>query len=325
MLHPASAVLSCGVSRVGMTVRMTGPQAWKAATVRTTWPYSDSRVLDGRPGIVVVNYNTRRLVAQLIYSLYRTLRPPTFRLVVVDNGSTDESAELLSAIAAAGLCDLIANPTNRYHGPGLNQGVSYLAEATQREGALPISYVWLLDSDCVVMRPDALSAPSAVMSATGAALVGQRGYDTSDEEELLGLHSLLIDPAQVWQPTIQPFQDHGLPSEALQRSCAEAGLLAVDFPYTRGGYIIHIGRGSLRVIVETEDRANSHYEWATTHHEPHFALEAAAPAAYAAFQATFARDVPTLDAATLIQACRRASGEGHPDSRQPGEQRVKGV
>jgi glycosyltransferase involved in cell wall biosynthesis len=263
---------------------------------------------NGWPGIVVVNYNTRRLIAQLIYSLYRTLQPPVFSLVVVDNGSTDGSAALLSAVAAAGLCNLIANPDNRYHGPGLNQGVSYLAEATQREEAVPISYVWLLDSDCVILRPDALSAPCALLRDTGAALAGQRGYDAADEDELLGLHSLLIDPAQVWQPTIPPFQDHGLPSEALQRSCAQAGLLAVDFPYTRDGYLIHIGRGSLRAVAETGNRANHHYEWATTHNQPHFALEADAPAAYAAFQAAFARDVPTLDAATLIQACRRASG-----------------
>jgi hypothetical protein len=254
--------------------------------------------------VVVVNYNTRQLVAQLIYSLYRTLRPRRFRLVVVDNGSTDGSAELLSAVAAAGLCDLIRNPDNRYHGPGLNQGVSYLAEATQRDGEVPISSVWLLDSDCVVLRPDALSAPCAVMRDTGAALVGQRGYDTSGEDELLGLHSLLIDPAQVWQPAIPPFQDHGSPSEALQRSCAQAGLLAVDFPYTRGGYIVHVGRGSLREIAATQDRSNRQYEWATTHNEPHFALEADAPAAYAVFQAAFARDVPTLDPANLIQACR---------------------
>jgi Glycosyl transferase family 2 len=280
--------------------------------VRTTWPSRDSQAPDGRPGIVTVNYNTRRLIAQLIYSLYRTLRPPEFSLVVVDNGSTDGSAELLSAVAAAGLCHLIANPENRYHGPGLNQGVSYLAAATRRDDTVPTSYIWLLDSDCVVLRPDALSTPCRVMRDTGAALAGQRGYDRADEDELLGLHSLLIDPAQVWQPAIQPFQDHGLPSEALQRSCAQAGLLAVDFPYTRGGYIIHIGRGSLRVIAQTGDRNNTHYEWATTHNQPHFALEADAPAAYAEFQAAFAHDVPTLDPGTLIQACQRPSGFGTP-------------
>jgi glycosyltransferase involved in cell wall biosynthesis len=257
----------------------------------------------GRPGIVVVSYNTRRLTAQLIYSLYRALRPPAFHLVVVDNGSTDGSAELLSAVAEAGLCDLIRNQENRYHGPGLNQGMSRLAEL-RGSGAVPITAVWLLDSDCVVLRPDALSAPLAVMRATGAALVGQRGYDTSDEDELLGLHSLLLDPAQVWRPGIPRFQDHGSPSEALQRSCAQAGLVAVDFPYTRGGYIVHVGRGSLRELLAADERSNRHYDWATSHNEPHFALEPAAPAAYAAFQAAFARAVPTLDATSLVRACR---------------------
>lgn len=97
-----------------------GQESMAGNTVRTTWPHSDPTAPAGIPGVVVVNYNTRRLVAQLIYSLYRTLRPPRFRLVVVDNGSTDGSAELLSAVAAAGLCHLIDNPDNRYHGPGLN-------------------------------------------------------------------------------------------------------------------------------------------------------------------------------------------------------------
>ena len=115
---------------------------------------------EGRPGVVAVSYNTRRLTAQLIYSLYRNLRPPEFHLVVVDNGSSDGSAELLSAVADAGICDLIRNPENRYHGPALNQGRSRLAELHD-SGAVPVTAVWLLDSDCVVLRPDALSAPCA--------------------------------------------------------------------------------------------------------------------------------------------------------------------
>jgi hypothetical protein len=40
-----------------------------------------------------------------------------------------------------------------------------------------------------------------------------------------------------------------------------------------------------------------------------FALEADAPATYTRFQAAFARDVPTLDTATLIRACRRSGGQ----------------
>jgi hypothetical protein len=180
--------------------------------------------------------------------------------------------------------------------------MSRLAEL-HGSGAVPITAVWVLDSDCVVLRPDALSAPCAVMRETGAALVGQRGYDTSEADELLGLHSLLLDPTQIWRPGIPPFQDHGSPSEALQRSCAQAGLVAVDFPFTRGGCIVHVGRGSLRELLAAGERTNRHYEWATTRHEPHFALEPTAPTAYAAFQTAFARDVPTLDPASLVRAC----------------------
>jgi glycosyltransferase involved in cell wall biosynthesis len=37
--------------------------------------------------------------------------------VVVDNGSTDGSRELLNALHAAGLIHLIRNRNKRYHGP----------------------------------------------------------------------------------------------------------------------------------------------------------------------------------------------------------------
>jgi hypothetical protein len=145
--------------------------------------------------------------------------------------------------------------------------------------------------------------PAVAVDVVGSGASGDDS-DRSITPPRAGRRSAARTSAQVWQPTIPPFQEHGSPSEALQRSCAQAGLLAVDFPYTRGGYILHLGRGSLREIVATRDRANRHYQWATTHHEPHVALEADAPAAYAAFQAAFARDVPTLDAASLIRACR---------------------
>jgi GT2 family glycosyltransferase len=65
-------------------------------------------------GIVTVNFNTRRLIAQLVFSLYRLLSRDQFaQIVVVDNASTDGSGELLEALQTAHLIHLIRNPTQR--------------------------------------------------------------------------------------------------------------------------------------------------------------------------------------------------------------------
>jgi len=55
----------------------------------------------------------------LLWSLYRFLGPELRSVVFVDNGSSDGSSEILQACARAGLCELILNSTNRYHGPGM--------------------------------------------------------------------------------------------------------------------------------------------------------------------------------------------------------------
>lgn len=40
------------------------------------------------------------------------------------------------------------------------------------------------------------------------------------------MHTLLVDPAQVWQPNISPFADDGDPPYELERSCIAAELWA---------------------------------------------------------------------------------------------------
>jgi hypothetical protein len=70
---------------------------------RTPWPIAvnSARSDQKRVGIVVANFNTRRLIAQLVFSLYRLLGRNEFaQIVVVDNGSTDGSTELLKALHA---------------------------------------------------------------------------------------------------------------------------------------------------------------------------------------------------------------------------------
>src|SRR5713101_809716 len=91
------------------------------ATRRTPWPLSSGPTRShGQPlGIVVANFNTRRLIAQLVFSLYRLLGRGEFaQLVVVDNASTDGSRELFNALHDAGLIHVIRNRSQRYHGVG---------------------------------------------------------------------------------------------------------------------------------------------------------------------------------------------------------------
>jgi GT2 family glycosyltransferase len=73
-------------------------------------------------GIVVVNFNGERFIADCIAALRSTTWPGPIEIVVVDNCSTDRSAEVLI------LCDanVIVAPTNEGFGAGCNRGIAAL-------------------------------------------------------------------------------------------------------------------------------------------------------------------------------------------------------
>ena len=135
------------------------------------WPDRPGRA--GRVAVVTVSYNTRELTALMLWSLRRILEWEPLEVVVVDNGSKDGSAELLAKIDAAGGCRLIANAGNAMHGPALTQAMSFIA--SQFTG-LP-QWVWVLDSDVVISRPDALEQAVRRAEETGAAVVGEPWRD----------------------------------------------------------------------------------------------------------------------------------------------------
>jgi glycosyltransferase involved in cell wall biosynthesis len=266
------------------------------------WPRSRRGDAD-RVVVATVSYNTRDLIALFVWSVHRLLGNRIHGLIVVDNGSTDGSRELLESWSQAGLCKLIANDTNRYHGPALNQAMSCLAARASRADE-PAGWAWLLDSDCIVRRPDALDDAVHASATHDAALLGERKWDPWHRCERLALHSLFIDPARVWQPAVHPFVDDGDPSYELERSCVTAGLGALAFPFVSQGYVIHRGRDTLASVYTRGDDSNRLYQWASTHQEPHFELIAQAADTYAALVEQFKDEVPKLHAEHLVRACQ---------------------
>jgi glycosyltransferase involved in cell wall biosynthesis len=264
--------------------------------------------------VVVANYNTRLLIAQLLFSLYRLLGRDQFsQLVVVDNASRDGSGELLAAMHREGLIHLIRNRKQRYHGPALTQGVSWLARS-QRSCAGPrVDFVWVLDSDVVVLRPD--TARDAVEAARrlDAAAVGQRlgdaGYDRllRHNPEMLDPCSMMFDPRRIWRDPIPPFLEDGAPATALQVGADARGLRLSAFPFVEDAYLLHLGRGTLGQVARSGDTGNRYYKWALDHQVPHFAGHERGPELHQAFCDRFEAEVGDLNPENLVHACLTAA------------------
>lgn len=88
-------------------------------------------------------------------------------------------------------------------------------------------------------------------------MVGQWSVDRWHRPgELLGLHCLLLDPAQVWRDPVVAFEEDGSPSRRLQESARQAGITAAELPFTRDGYVVHLGRTALRAVLRDDARSN---------------------------------------------------------------------
>jgi glycosyltransferase involved in cell wall biosynthesis len=277
---------------------------WVASDV-VWWPGAPAGSRD-RVAVVSVSYNTRELTALLVWSLRRIVNWPGLQIVIVDNGSRDGSAELLAEAGQAGVCVALANDVNLGHGPGLNQGISWLAS---QPGPRP-GWIWVLDSDVTAARPGALFAALAVAERERAALVGEPQWDPWHQAGRFGLYSLLLDPAQVWRNGIGPFTDGGDPSFDLLSSAERSGLRMAAFPFTAQGHVIHRGRGSLAAVFAAADHSHPLYEWATGHHHPHFGEVPGADRRYKALLQAFRKETGTLTAMSLAAACGYAPG--HP-------------
>lgn len=98
-----------------------------------------------RPGvaIIIVNWNSYDMTSQCLVSL-RSLDYPDFKTIVVDNGSTDGSADRLETDFPEII--LLRNKENRGFTGGNNSGIVYAIEND-------FEYLMLLNNDTVITPP----------------------------------------------------------------------------------------------------------------------------------------------------------------------------
>lgn len=106
---------------------------------------SGREVLSPAVWIVVLNWNRPQDTVQCVSSL-RQLNYPAYRILIVDNGSTDESVEIFQRLPDI---ELLVNDRNLGFAAGNNRGIEYVL----RRGA---DYVLLLNNDTTV-SPSMLS------------------------------------------------------------------------------------------------------------------------------------------------------------------------
>ena len=109
--------------------------------------------------VIIVNYNSGAFLKQCLVSLRQSTIP--LEIVVIDNGSSDGSADFVSKASKESDCQLIRNSTNLGFAVAVNQGV----KSTTAEDVL------LINPDCIV-QPHSVAGLKLAMQREDCGAVG---------------------------------------------------------------------------------------------------------------------------------------------------------
>jgi len=112
--------------------------------------------------IIIVSWNTREILSNCLRSVYENAGAVRFHVMVIDNASTDGSAEMVRE--AFGGVQLLVNTQNRGFAAANNQGMA----------VAPGRYVLLLNSDTIVLDGAIEKAVAFADAHPEAAVVGCR-------------------------------------------------------------------------------------------------------------------------------------------------------
>ncbi len=129
--------------------------------------------MSGMASVMLLNMNGKKLTRDCIESVQRNTFYPNYEVVVVDNGSTDGSVEMLKALKKKGIVKaLVLNKENVGYSAGVNQGF----EASSGE------WVYHLDNDTLVEKNWLSKAVEAAenfpkkVGAVGSKIVGKADF-----------------------------------------------------------------------------------------------------------------------------------------------------
>lgn len=188
---------------------------------------------------LIVNYKTLDLVRGCVQSFraYYAQAP----LLLIDNGSIDDSTEYIRHLAnTMPQVQCLLNSRNLFHGPALDQGIRHCTTP----------YVFLLDSDCIILRTGFLEQMRQVLEQSGAYAVGRLqtknrfGYDvppgTWGAIPYGDPHALLLRKSSYLM--LPPFAHHGAPGLQNMRQAWRRQQRVMAFPIQQ--FVQHLGRGT---------------------------------------------------------------------------------
>ena len=151
------------------------------------------------PGVLIVllNWNDAEATLSALDSVQQ-LDYPAFRVLVVDNGSTDGSGEVLEKVAGERV-EFIRLAENTGYTGGCNLGL-------QRGLDTGAEYVWLLNNDVVVDSGTLSSLVAAAESDPRIGLVSPRISSTDEVPELTWVASVFSPEHRHYDSTSEPEQ-----------------------------------------------------------------------------------------------------------------------
>jgi len=188
---------------------------------------------------LIINYKTYDLTKQCVESLLQAY--PTISLMLIDNGSNDESTHYIKALPVQYENITVArNKKNIYHGPAMDQGIRQIS--TQ--------YVFILDSDCKILRSGflekmlALFANKNLYAAGKLIYMNRYGYQASSNYKnpikYIHPYAMLLDREKYL--TLKPFTHHGSPCIYNMKDAERTGYQVYNFPLTN--FVYHLGKGT---------------------------------------------------------------------------------